>query len=74
MTGRWLELKHHPQVPGPLLERIADLTRQCLPTFCRSMVSLTSKLNFRRIQLPGDPNKGWVLDGYKEPSPVGAVR
>ena len=75
MTGSWLEMKSHLRVPGPFVEQIADLTRQCLSTFCCSILSLTSKLQFRRIGVPTIINwtQGWTLKSDKPGSPVGEV-
>ena len=71
MAESWLEMKIHLRVPGSLKDRAADLTSQCLSTFYCGMLSLTSKLKFRRIKVPGHPNRGWVLASDKEKSPVG---
>jgi hypothetical protein len=61
MMGTWLEMKRDLRVPGPLADRMTDLTRQCLSAFCRSMLMLTSKLNMAGSRFPalfGRPEPG----------------
>ena len=70
-----LEIKTRLHFPGPSEDRMTDLTRQCLCAFHCSMLSLTSKLKYGRIEVPSGiiPTRGWTVKNPEPESPVRKV-